>query len=88
MHRWRTSIDVAPASSEFSISSLTHVARSSMTCPEQMRCTDALSMDLMLGCPVPAMAPDETPINSQVHQTPTVSCLPVPRRPWSAASVP
>jgi hypothetical protein len=39
---------VAPASTEFSTSSLAAVARSTTTCPEQMRCTDATSMALIV----------------------------------------
>lgn len=42
--RVRTSMVVVFASREFSMSSLTAVARSNTTCPEQMRCTDAASM--------------------------------------------
>ena len=40
-------IEVAPASSEFSSSSLTAVAMSRTTWPEQMRWTDSLSMALI-----------------------------------------
>lgn len=42
-----TSMLVAPASSAFSTSSFTAVARSRITWPEQMRCTAALSMGLI-----------------------------------------
>lgn len=39
-----TSMLVAPASRLFSTSSLHAVAKSNMTCPEHMRCTEALSI--------------------------------------------
>ena len=41
------SIFVARASKAFSTSSFTAVPRSKMTCPEQIRCTELLSMGLM-----------------------------------------
>ena len=47
--RKRTSMFVAPASSAFSTSSFTAPARSSTTCPEQMRCMEAFAMGFMLG---------------------------------------
>ena len=41
---------VAPASSAFSNSSLTAVARSNMTCPLAMRCTAAAGTGAMCPC--------------------------------------
>jgi hypothetical protein len=44
----QTSIEVAPASNAFSTSSFTDVARSKTTCPEQILCTEVLSIGFML----------------------------------------